>query len=1013
MKLFKKVSLLKKVAIAILMVIIVEFTIAKPVEAKKDALDGVGGVLLEPVVALTTVVGDAIVVILHKSVMGQSDALEYAEIDASTFSKLVKFNIKGAWMNLIIPGLTGVISAGMIAQDICNKINKNMTEGEMTTIDYTDSQGHTKKYIGTYYKKDSLPNTLALPIYTFSAEEIFKGKILLFDVDFFNPSKEIYAKSQNGNVYKVSDYTEEELEAKFTDSDPFNNYFYYDGTNEVVTSRQNTALELQTVISKWYNSLRNICLVLMMSVLLYVAIRMMLTSLAAEKAKYRQMLVDWVVGMCLLFFLHYIMAFSVTLVKQITKIVDSGVEESSNYVVVLEDDDSHVLSDKMKDMGLEDFMIGDDIVYPTNLMGKMRLELQLANTITGLGYAICFLVLVFFTLFFAFTYIKRVIYMAFLTLIAPLVALTYPIDKLNDGQAQGFNKWLKEYIFNLLLQPLHLLLYTILVTSAFEFAGTNILYSLVALGFMIPAEKILRGLFGFEKAGTPPSLAGAAAGAGLFASGMNKLLRKTPPKLPGGNNGKGDGGGQQSNSEKSPRFNNSFDTIDAISGGDDNSRGNFDTSDSGNNGDNPRLNSGNDGDLNLDGNRDNNNNLLGAEDQYRQDGYAPNEDGIYFNPWVDDYDENYNPLNDPNYYQLQNEENDGQDNEEENNERLRQRAYDMYRQDGFQPNSEGVYFNPSTDDYDVGYDPGADNSDYMRLARQQSNNGSSSDASNGNIQNNTNNLGEQTNSNQNRQEGNQSNNENRRKERKEIKGVRGALRAGASVAGTKFKQVAPKLPGKAIRFAAGATVAGAAGLTGLAAGIASGNAKNAVTYGVAGAAAGGIAGRNIGKQVTQIPSNLKNISNSTTMKEIQKGYYGEEEYKQRRQERQMREWKKNQQYKKELEEAVGVETANEMYKNGEIDEYLKYDINDVKSIATVHALQEKGIVDSRKEAIAAHKYANRIGETKSMTDKKKKEWRDTISQEVKNAGYNDNEARIKTDRTMSLVDKYHKAKKDF
>ena len=40
--------------------------------------------------------------------------------------------------------------------------------------------------------------------------------------------------------------------------------------------------------------------------------------------------------------------------------------------------------------------------------------------------------------------------MAFLTIIAPLVALTYPIDKINDGKAQAFNMWFKEYIFNLL-----------------------------------------------------------------------------------------------------------------------------------------------------------------------------------------------------------------------------------------------------------------------------------------------------------------------------------------------------------------------------------------------------------------------------------------------------------------------------------------------------------------------------------------------------------------------------------
>ncbi|MFR3783359.1 MAG: hypothetical protein ACLTXR_06195 [Clostridia bacterium] len=89
--------------------------------------------------------------------------------------------------------------------------------------------------------------------------------------------------------------------------------------------------------------------------------------------------------------------------------------------------------------------------------------------------------------------------MAFLTIIAPLVAVTYPIDKIKDGSAQGFDKWFKEYIFNLLIQPLHLLLYYILITTAWNLSASNILYSLVALGFLIPAEKLLRSFFGFEK----------------------------------------------------------------------------------------------------------------------------------------------------------------------------------------------------------------------------------------------------------------------------------------------------------------------------------------------------------------------------------------------------------------------------------------------------------------------------------------------------------------------------------
>ena len=114
--------------------------------------------------------------------------------------------------------------------------------------------------------------------------------------------------------------------------------------------------------------------------------------------------------------------------------------------------------------------------------------------------------------------------MAFLTLIAPLVALTYCIDKSIDGQAQGFNRWFKEYIFNLLIQPLHLLLYFVLVTSAFNLAGQNIIYSLVAIGFMIPAEKLLRKFFGFDNAGTL-SAAGSFAGGALFSTMINENVK--------------------------------------------------------------------------------------------------------------------------------------------------------------------------------------------------------------------------------------------------------------------------------------------------------------------------------------------------------------------------------------------------------------------------------------------------------------------------------------------------------
>ena len=63
----------------------------------------------------------------------------------------------------------------------------------------------------------------------------------------------------------------------------------------------------------------------------------------------------------------------------------------------------------------------------------------------------------------------------------------------------------------------------------------------MALGFFVPAEKLLRRFFGFEKAQTPGMFAGAA-GAALLHSGLSHLMRPRPPI--GGPGGKGEKGGK-------------------------------------------------------------------------------------------------------------------------------------------------------------------------------------------------------------------------------------------------------------------------------------------------------------------------------------------------------------------------------------------------------------------------------------------------------------------------------------
>lgn len=352
-----------------------------------------------------------------------------------------------------------------------------------------------------------------------------------------------------------------------------------------------TAYNLRPVIANWYNILRDISIVGMLSILVYVGIRIMLSSTAGDKAKYKQLLVDWVVAICLLFLMQYIMSFSNIAVKKLTSVIQSAVVSTTEsdklsanekkaaeekgkldgnvavtrgtqlfeiedkelvkkaYTILVEENKTDTDYSKLFTNGNS-----GSLYWPTNnFTEQARMLGQLTDkdddatnyAYASIGYKIIYIVLVLYTLIFTWTYVKRVVYMAFLTMIAPLVALTYPIDKMNDGKAQAFNMWFKEYIFNLLIQPLHLILYMVLIGSAMTFASQNLIYAVVAIGFMTPAEKLMRKFFGFEKAGTPGMFAGPA-GAALMMGGINKLLR--PPHPPKGGGGPS-GGGSENDSD--------------------------------------------------------------------------------------------------------------------------------------------------------------------------------------------------------------------------------------------------------------------------------------------------------------------------------------------------------------------------------------------------------------------------------------------------------------------------------
>ena len=131
-------------------------------------------------------------------------------------------------------------------------------------------------------------NDITYPVIKMSPEVIFANKVELFNINFIDR----------------------------IDSDQY--IVKNDSSTKAVTS-------LRATIANWYVAIRNLSLVIMLSILIYVGIKIIISSAAQDKAKYRQMLMDWVIGICLLFMLHYIMAFTLRITQLVTGMLEQNV----------------------------------------------------------------------------------------------------------------------------------------------------------------------------------------------------------------------------------------------------------------------------------------------------------------------------------------------------------------------------------------------------------------------------------------------------------------------------------------------------------------------------------------------------------------------------------------------------------------------------------------------------------------------------------------------------------------
>lgn len=259
----------------------------------------------------------------------------------------------------------------------------------------------------------------------------------------------------------------------------------------------NLANNIVQNISKYYYVMRNLSIAILLGILLYIGIRMAISTVASEEAKYKKMLKDWAISLVLVFVLQYIMI--------ITFFINNSLVE------VLETMDPFKNSE---------WNIITKLITPSLI------------PIKGWKETIVYGSFVIATLAFVLMYVKRTIVLGFLIVISPLITITYSIDKIGDGKSQALNTWLKEFVFTVIVQPFHCIMYIVFygsIMSSLDGDGLgNVIFAVASAFFMLKAEDIIRKIFGIQA-----NNIGNAIGTGAMAISMatSMLKNKSDKKI--------------------------------------------------------------------------------------------------------------------------------------------------------------------------------------------------------------------------------------------------------------------------------------------------------------------------------------------------------------------------------------------------------------------------------------------------------------------------------------------------
>ena len=313
------------------------------------------------------------------------------------------------------------------------------------------------------------------------------------------------------------------------------NFFDFSNAGGKQLSQNSLIYKVRQGIAGWYSTLRTVAIMGMLAMLIYLAIRMALSTVAGEKGNYKSKFVDWLVGFIIVITIHYFMIAIITVNNQFVKMLDFSASSSTTSTTqnTIEGDPDEVTANEQ----FGTMISGLSTVGGTSNQNASDNEQSIYETVriqaydiqatTGWAATLIYMVLVYYLIRFVVFYTGRLFTLAILTIISPLMGVLYAMNK----RKYPLKNWGLEYGHNVLIQLVHAIIYSAFISIALQLTKTSTfkgaIIAIIFLGFIFSAEEIVKKIFAFDKSKSLSSLAKSSLTATAVYMGARRFGKKS------------------------------------------------------------------------------------------------------------------------------------------------------------------------------------------------------------------------------------------------------------------------------------------------------------------------------------------------------------------------------------------------------------------------------------------------------------------------------------------------------